>query len=344
MHCHAAGIGAGGSGCFISPELEKSFKSRIYIKAFFVSWKELDKHGDGLVIKRLSENLESSRLVNGAIVLALDGVVESSGGLDKSRTQIYVPNKFVAQETAKYPNLYFGASINPYRHDAVKRLMECKRMGALLVKWIPSIQLINPSDSSIIPFYQKMRALGLPLLTHAGNERSFKHARNSLGDPSLLALPLSLGVTVIAAHVATTGKVDGIPNHRRLITMFDRYPNLYADISSLTQINKKSFLYDILEHKEIFPRLIYGTDMPLINTLLVSPWYHPLKLSPKTIWRLTRIDNVWDRDVELKKALGVPEEIFTNGRKLFPLILKASQVRMGHVYQDEPARTLHRTF
>jgi hypothetical protein len=36
LHCHTAGTGAGGSGCFVSRELEQSHKFGIYLKAFGV--------------------------------------------------------------------------------------------------------------------------------------------------------------------------------------------------------------------------------------------------------------------------------------------------------------------
>ena len=48
--------------------------------------------------------------------------MDAKGELDKSRTEIYVPNEFIAKETAKTTNLLFGASINPLRHDALARL------------------------------------------------------------------------------------------------------------------------------------------------------------------------------------------------------------------------------
>jgi predicted TIM-barrel fold metal-dependent hydrolase len=319
MHCHAAGIGAGNSGCYISPDLLSSYKFSFYLKSFYVTKKELEENGDGLVIQRLSEKLSTSKLVSGAIVLALDGVIDSTGKLDYSRTKVYVPNEFVLKETNKYPNLYFGASINPYRKNALELLEKYAEQGAQLIKWLPSIQYIRMNDRSIIPFYKKMVELDLPLLTHVGNEKSFSKADNALCDPVLLELPLSLGVTVIAAHVATTGENDGQANHERLIPMFKKYTNLYGDISSLTQINKKKYLSEILKHKHLQARLLYGSDMPLINTLLVSPWYFPVKLKWKKIRELGRVENIWDKDVELKRALGVPEEMFTNGYRLFPM-------------------------
>ncbi len=53
-----------------------------------------------------------------------------------------------------------------------------------------------------------------------------------------LELPLSLGVTVIAAHIASTGKNNGKGKFERLLPLFQRFEYLYTDISSLTQINK----------------------------------------------------------------------------------------------------------
>ena len=83
---------------------------------------------------------------------------------------------------------------------------------------------IDPGDERIVPFYERMIALDLPLLTHAGNERSFAHANDDYGDPLRLRLPLEVGVTVIAAHVATTGSIDGERNFDRLLPLFIEFP------------------------------------------------------------------------------------------------------------------------
>ena len=37
MHCHIAGIGAGGSGCFVSPRLRHNWRFKIYLHSFGVS-------------------------------------------------------------------------------------------------------------------------------------------------------------------------------------------------------------------------------------------------------------------------------------------------------------------
>lgn len=310
IHCHTAGIGAGGSGCFVSPALRGSWRYRVYLRAFHVSEPELLAQGDSLIMRRISEQLSRSRLVDTAVVLAMDGVVGDNGRLDRSVTEVYIPNGFVARETRGYPNLLFGASVNPYRGDALARLEQVVAAGAVLLKWLPSIQHIDPADTRLIPFYLRLRDLGLPLLTHTGNEESFTRARNELGDPERLRLPLSLGVVVIAAHAASNGRNGGESNFRRFLRLCSKFPNLYADVSAMTQANRIGHLRRLLRHGELHARLLYGTDMPLLTTGIASPWFHAHLLSPARLVRVLKNRNPWDRDVEMKRSLGLPLPVF----------------------------------
>ncbi|MDH4318239.1 MAG: amidohydrolase family protein [Desulfobulbaceae bacterium] len=316
MHCHVAGIGAGESGCWVSPALKNNFRYTVYLKAFGVTKDELEEQGDGLLIARLAAELNRSRHVDAAVALALDGAVGRDGTLDYDQTEVYIPNNYVQREVARHDNLYFGASINPYRPNALDLLDEVKADGAVLLKWLPSIQHIDPADKGLIPFYDKLVDLKLPLLTHTGDERSFTSANHLLADPKRLELPLQRGVRVIAAHMASRGRTNGWPDFESLLALFARYPNLYGDISSLTQINRPGHLAKVLRHTHLYPRLLYGTDMPLINTPLVSPYHFLFKLPLREIRQLRGIANCWDRDVRLKLALGMPEEILTNSYDL----------------------------
>ena len=316
MHCHIAGLGAGGSGCFISPKLRDNWRFNIYLRAFGVTKKEVLEKGDALIGEKVSASLAQSRFVSAAIILALDGVVGADGQLDTNRTEVYFPNEFVAQLCVDHTNLLFGASVNPYRTDAIERLVWAKNHGAVLVKWIPPIMAINPDDPKLVPFYQKMAELKLPLLCHTGEEKSFSHADDQFGDPEKLRLPLSLGVTVIAAHIASSEKFHGERGPDRLARLMREFPNLYSDISALTDLNKPGCLKEALTKPEFSGRLVYGTDFPLINTALDSPWYW-LRLSLKQKLEIARTKNPWDRDVLLKHDLGVPTEIFARPAKMF---------------------------
>lgn len=310
LHCHVAGLGAGGSGCFVSPALRDNWRFDFYLRAFGVTRAEVEREGDAVLPARLSGLLAASGRVRQAVILALDGAVDARGNLDTNRTEFFVPNEFVAAACRQHTNLLFGASVNPYRHDALARLDWAATNGAVLVKWLPSIQHIDPADPKLAPFYRRLAELGLPLLTHTGAEKSFTHSADEFADPARLELPLTLGVTVIAAHVATTGEHAGERDIDRLARMMPAHTNLFADISSLTQINKLGYLGEALSRAEFRGRLLYGSDFPLINLPLVSPWYFPLNLRLGEMRRLAGLSNPWDRDVELKQALGVPAEVF----------------------------------
>lgn len=316
MHVHVGCIGAGDSGCYLSPLLSEGYKYPFYLRAFDTNSEELDEKGDPIVVEKLSQKIAASRQVGKAVVLAMDGVIGADGKLDYEQTQVYVPNEYVARQSAAYDNLLFGASVNPNRPDALQRLEKAKSDGAVLVKWIPAIMAIDPADPGLTDFYRKLVELDLALLSHAGQERSFAHADDKLGDPLRLELPLSLGVTVIAAHIATTGENDGQDNFERIMPLFAKYPNLYTDISSLTQINKLGFLARALENPKLVERMVYGTDWPLQFFPLVSPWYQIKHVSLKELKGIQRLGNQWDRDVALKRAMGVPDEVFERSARL----------------------------
>ena len=309
MHCHIAGIGAGGSGCFVAPGLLHNWRFSFYLRSFGVSLRELREHGDTLVADRISERLAGSQYVHQAVVLALDGVVDATGNLDTNHTEVYVPNEFVDAVVRQHTNLLFGASVNPYRPDALARVEWAKAHGAVLVKWIPPIMEIDPADPRLVPFYRKLVQLGLPLLSHTGREKSFSRAAADFGDPDRLRLPLSLGVTVVAAHLASSAEYQGERGPDRLARLMGEYPRLYSDISALTLVNKPGALREAVTRPEFAGRLLYGSDYPLVNTPLVSPWYY-LRLSLRQKLRVSHAKNPWDRDVLLKRALGVSPDTF----------------------------------
>ncbi|MBT1072749.1 amidohydrolase family protein [Pelotalea chapellei] len=316
IHCHTAGIGAGSSGCFVSSAMRRNKRFRFFLKTFGVTEAELIDRGDELVLERLSQGLAESRHVTAAVVLAMDGVVNARGELDEAATEIYIPNSFLGQACHNYSNLLFGASINPYRRDALERLEQAAADGAVLMKWLPSIQGIDPADPRLKSFYRRLYELKLPLLTHTGNEESFTRADNSLADSLRLRSALDEGVTVIAAHCASNGKNEGQPNMERLLSLFAKYPNLFADFSSLTQVNRLGHLGKVLRHTRIHDRLLYGSDMPIINSFITSPWWHARHIPLLEVRRIASIRNPWDRDVELKMALGVTEEIMGNSGRI----------------------------
>lgn len=332
LHVHTAGLGSDSNGIFISPKLKESYKFSFYLQAFGVTEEDLNEHSDRLILSKIATSIRESIHLKQAVILALDGVIDDNGNLDYARTQIYIPNDFLVHELPEHPELLFGASINPYRRDALKRLDQVVSNGAVLLKWIPNIMHIDPADPKIAPFYRRLAEYKLPLLTHAGQERAFAESNDLFGDPQRLELPLSLGVTVIAAHIATTGTTEKQGNFDRLIPMFKKYQNLYADISSLTQINKLNYLAKALQVPNLHERLVYGSDWPLQRFPLVSPLYHLNHIGFSNVTSILQIQNQWDRDVRLKQALGVPHSVFQRSERL----LKSHHTKRKTAEINEP--------
>lgn len=312
VHCHMVCLPRPGSDCFVSAALRHSYKFKVYLKFVGVTEDELREKGDDIVADKVSAQIAASSTTAKAVLLALDGAVKD-GVLDESKTEGYVPNELVAHEVARHDNLLLGASVNPNREDALERLKWAHENGAVLIKWIPSVMEIDPADPALEPFYRKLVEYKLPLLVHTGAERTFTRSDDDLCDPARLELPLKLGVTVIAAHMASTGSFHGQTGFERLLVLMRKYPNLYADVSATTQFNRIGFLKKALKRPEVKGRLVFGTDWPLQKFPVVWPGYQTGRLSPAAIARVSKITNVWDRDVALKKALGVPDEVFAAG-------------------------------
>jgi predicted TIM-barrel fold metal-dependent hydrolase len=263
-------------------------------------------------------------------------VDRSTGEIDWAGTQVYVPNKFVLSGIKKKNSglLYYGASINPYRKDAIERLAQAKMDGAVLIKWIPSTMNIDPSDPSLEPFYRKLVELRLPLLVHTGREQTFTDAKDQLCDPFLLKFPLDLGVTIIAAHLATTGENEGEPDYKRLHKLFEiesYKSHLFADISATTQYNRVKGFFSLIHDPLFHGRLVNGTDWPLIEAEFLGMKLVPYKLyssplfgsilSDAQVFELDSISNGFDRDIRLKEFLGTPEDLFYHAENLLNISL-----------------------
>jgi len=316
IHTHVAGLGAGCAECFVADELTASYKFGWYLGAFGTSAAEMQEHGDRVVVDRLVERIAASRWVKSAVLLALDGVIDAHGELDRVATQVYVPNDYVRDVAERHAEIHYGASINPYRRDALERVDEAARDGAVLVKWIPAIMAIDPADPALDAFYARLIDLGLPLLVHVGDENAFRHADNRLGDPRRLTRALDAGVTVIAAHVGTTGENGGESNFVRLLPMFAHYPNLYTEQSSLTQLNKLGYLRRALAHPGLTDRLLHGSDWPLQFFPIVHPYWHVGSAPLAALRYATTLDNPFDRDIAIKAAIGVPPTVFARTGEL----------------------------
>ena len=86
-------------------------------------------------------------------------------------SDLYTSNSLVRDLCRRHPGRFlFGASVHPYRPDAVAYVEEVFAAGACLLKWIPLHHNINMEDPRTLAVLRKLAALGLPLLVHVGEE------------------------------------------------------------------------------------------------------------------------------------------------------------------------------
>ena len=324
VHFHAACISEK-FGCFISESARKKYfglKFSAYLNSFGVTEDAVEDQNDAKIFRQAHLLVKDSRYVAKAIVLAMDGIYDDQGQLDKEHTQVYFPNEYVAQQVDLYDNLLFGASINPERKDAIKDLYQVKKMGAKLVKWLPCTMWFDPADKKYTEFYKTLVKLNLPLLSHVGEEKSIDNSRHELCDPLKLELPLKLGVTVIAGHMGSKGEYQGQIAYERLAPLLEKYPNLYADDSATLTRNRPT---DFLKRVNFGDRVLYGSDFPVLNVNILG--YELQKYSRfdqylSEDWKIYihgELSNILDRDVAMKKALGVPESRFYLYKELFDI-------------------------
>ncbi len=212
------------------------------------------------------------------------------------------------------PKMLFGASVHPYRTDALDELDRCVRGGAVLVKWLPVSQGMDPSHPKCIPFYEALAHHKLPLLCHTGGELSLPRFDDSLADPVLLKEALRRGVIVIMAHCGTRSS----PTNRDYLPQFMRlarqYEHCYGDTSALN-LPSRWYAYErILSDRVVRAKLVHGSDWPIIAIPPVG------RIDLGACAGLMRDSNWMRRDVRIKECLGVDEAYWERASRILRLI------------------------
>jgi predicted TIM-barrel fold metal-dependent hydrolase len=261
---------------------------------------------DEAYVRLLVTWLESSSLA-GLVVLACDDVHEENGTPRPDLSRLFVPNGYVFRIAKLEPRILPGVSIHPARKDALDALDASAEAGAVLLKLLPCVQIVDPSLPRYRAFWQRMAALGLPLLAHTGGEFSLPTYRPDLQDPNCLRAPLELGVKVIAAHCGAPALPWGKDYSPEFIRLRRKFPNLYGDISALSQPTHLKTLARLRDDPE---RILYGSDYPVLTSVVWSRMTH--WVSEPDWHRIRRIRNPLERKLQLSKAQGFSDRIFND--------------------------------
>jgi len=300
-HVHLVALPDAGNGCYISPKMLRSPLAR------FIAWqKKYDLSNapqtNAKFVADLVEELGRSRHVGRAVLLAMDGVYDAQGKFDPQGTEFIISNRYLLEVTRAHPGVFWaGVSINPQRADALEEVDRCAEGGARLVKVLPNAQQFDPGDRRYIPFYRALERRRLPLLSHVGYEFSLIGKDQSAGDPAKLRVPLDEGVTVIAAHGCSNGLVFGEKFFPTMLELARSYRNFYSDISALTLPNRCGMLLRLRRCRELFPRLLFGTDYPL-PVFSLAAWG---RAGFGKLREIRRADNRFDRQYLICRQLGL---------------------------------------
>ncbi|GAC1517445.1 MAG: amidohydrolase family protein [Gemmatimonadaceae bacterium] len=248
--------------------------------------------------------------LDAAVVLAFDAVHTSSGEIDRGRTHYVVSNDYVAELVGRHPRLLFGASVHPFRRDAVAEIERCVERGAVLLKWLPITQGFDPSDERCIPVYEALAHFGLPLLSHTGWEHTLPRIDRSVASPTLLVPALRRGVTVIAAHCGTARTPDGVDHLDDWMRMAQEHERFYGDTAALSMPGRWGAFARILGNATTRAKLIHGSDWPL------PPMPNPLQLGWRGTAAALGVRNALRRDVLIKQHLGFDDAYWHRGATL----------------------------
>jgi predicted TIM-barrel fold metal-dependent hydrolase len=261
----------------------------------------------------LADTIAGAVELDAAVVLAFDAVHDGDGRLDQANTHLYVTNDYVIELTKRHPKMLFGASVHPYRKDAVAEVERCVKAGAVLLKWLPIVQNFNPADPRCFPLYEAMAHYNLPLLSHTGGEKTLPRLDESVADPMLLVPALQRGVTVIAAHCGTKSwwrEPDFLPNFIRLAR---EYEHFYGDTAALN-VPARGYAWEtLLADEQLCSKLIHGSDWPIISLP------RPQSLGAVNSFEMMQEANWMRRDILIKQQLGLDEAYWHRASKILRL-------------------------
>ena len=286
-HVHLAGLGDGGSGIEIGPQLSSWLHPLHYAQRLFYMNAGCAHEAPGKVdqayVARLLNLCEAMPAGFKVMLFAFERFHDARGDAHPEHSAFYVPNAWAAKLAGDFPARFeWVASLHPYRATAVDELNQAIAQGARAVKWLPAAMGMDPAAAQCDSFYRVLAETGTPLIVHCGEEKAVKGSdTQAYGNPLRLRRALDAGVKVVVAHCASLGRdLDDDGKARSSFELFLKLmaePRakdlLHGDISAITQRNRQpALIRTLLERQDLHARLLHGSDYPLPGIVpLTSP-------------------------------------------------------------------------
>lgn len=307
IHTHISGVEYDKNGNYLSPQILNTLVFRYFIYSLGFSRKTLSKPGiDRALAERFLSWINDSS-IDKVVLLAYDAVYTKSGELDWQKSHMITGNDYIAGLAAENEKILFGASIHPYRKDAVAELERVIEKGACLIKWLPTAQDIDLGDPLCVPFYDALVRYNIPLLCHTGTEKAVINLREEMNNPEYLKPVLDQGVTVIAAHCGSRCFFFETCHFEKWKALIEQYDNLYGDISAFALPGRVRIVKEIINNPKLSERLLYGSDVPVITMSMIFG----KTLGLRRAWNIQRLNNPFEKAYLTMKEVGIPETIFS---------------------------------
>ena len=314
-HAHLLGVDRDTHGCVLSDRMRRRFSTGAVLRIVGSRISDPPADVDRRYLDHLVAQVEASPSVDRVVLLPLDGVYGADGRLDERRTGILVPNEYVREVCRAHPRLVPACSVNPLRADAIAELDRCAAAGAVLCKWVPAAMGFDPADPRCAPFHARLRELGMPVLSHVGTEFALPTVEEPLGAQGRLGAVLDAGASVIVPHAGSLRFLGDARDWEGLVGEMRRRPGLWIDDSALLMFHRRRRLLRLLRTPEVHARTLHGSDYPLPA--------HPLAFADRIGLRraraIGRIPGSFERDLVLKRELGLPDSILTNAARVLRL-------------------------
>lgn len=186
--------------------------------------------------------------VRSALILGFDSVYLGAS----------ISHEQVASYVCKDPAKYLGvAGIDPTRGDAVKSLERARELGLVGVTVSPAAQACHPSDTRAMELYEACQAMRVPVLFESATLLA-RDAKLEFAQPYLLD-EVARSFPELKIVVSSLGD----PWVHQCLTLIDKHPTVYADLSDMATRPWQLYNALILAHQQdATKRILFGSNYP----------------------------------------------------------------------------------
>ncbi len=300
---------------------------RFFARSLGADVRELKADPWNAYVRTLARLVRESQQLKQSCLFAVDARLDRRGRELHRDGTVCAATEDVLRVARRFPELFIPfLSVNPLRPDALERLDAYHAAGCRGAKFLQNYWRLDLNDDKLIPYYEKLRALQLPLVVHVGSEFAVSSQRRYEG-ADMLRLPLDAGVTVIAAHMGL-GQINHWlrpwrnlskdprsfnADYHQILHWLECEPNLYADLSAMLLPLRARALQHLATQTQVHHKLLFGTDYPVPFTVT----FNTHGLARRESAEIAQITNPLDRYAQVLLAFfGAHSPVFSNYQKL----------------------------